>query len=217
MLVSASGKMPDALRRLFSVKAGPFFRYVKYDLFEYHLEEIDGLNEADFLPDLDGFRFEIVRSNHEADRLEREGFEFRSQHPRYRERLDKGAVAACVFVAGDLAYVGWVALSDRAKESMGEPPYRFKVNFSNGEACAGSIWTNPQYRKARLATYGYFKRLQYLRGEGRTVARSATDASNPATHRLLERVGARLYGGGRLLRILCWESWKEDRLSMASG
>ena len=205
------------LRRLFSPKTSPFFRYVKYDLFEYPLEEVYGLVEADFLPGLDGFRFEIVRGNDEADSLEREGLEFRSQHPKYRERLDEGAVAACVFVAGELAYAGWVALSDEAKESMGEPPYRFAVDFSNGEACTGSIWTNPKYREARLATYGYFKRLQYLRGEGRTVARSATDATNPATHRLLEKLGARMYGGGRLLRILCWESWKENRLSTASG
>jgi RimJ/RimL family protein N-acetyltransferase len=217
MSSAALGKVLGALRDLFSPKASPFFRYVKYDLFEYYLEEVNGLNEADFLPDLDSFRFEIVRSNHEADQLEKEGLEFRSQHPRYRERLDKGAVAACVFVAGELAYVGWVAMSDKAKESMGEPPYRFKVDFSNGEACAGSIWTNPKYRQARLATYGYLKRLQYLKGEGRTVARSATDASNPATHRLLERLGARLYGGGRLLRILCWESWREDRISAVSG
>ncbi len=187
--------------------------HVDYDLFEYPLEKVDDLSEPDFLPDLDDFRFDIVRSNDDADSIEAAGAEFRSWHSEYQRRLDTGAVAACVFVEGRLAYVGWIALSNRAKESLGEPPYRFRVDFEAGEACAGSIWTNPTYRGKGLATYGYFKRLQFLRQEGRTVARSATASDNQATHRLLERLGARQYGRGRLLRVLCFESWREERIS----
>jgi len=182
---------------------------IDYDLFRYDLSSVDALDEGDFMPTIGEFSFRIVRSNEEADLLEAEGLEFRSWHPKYRERLDEGAVAACVFAGRDLAYVGWAGLSREAMRSMGEPPYRFRVDFAGGEACTGSIWTNPAYRGMGLAAYGYFKRLQFLRQAGKEVARSATAGDNAATHRLLARFGARLYGKGRLIRFLCLEWWWE--------
>jgi hypothetical protein len=187
----------------------PLFRSLTYDLFEYALESVDSLNEADFMPEIDEFTLKMVSSNEEADEIEALGFEFRSRSPRYRERLDKGAVASCIFVGRELTYIGWVGLTNEAKESMGDPPYRYKVDFANGEACAGSIWTNSKYRGMGLAAYGYFKRLQYLREKGRIVARGATVKDNVATHRMLARFGPRIYAEGRLLRVLWWQFWKE--------
>jgi RimJ/RimL family protein N-acetyltransferase len=202
----ANSRYPEK-RQMFRIDG--ILTIMDFDLFNYDLGSVDALDEADFMPGIDGFIFRIVPSNEEADRLEAEGLEFRSWHPKYRERLEKGAVAACVFVGRDLAYVGWAGLSNEAMRSMGEPPYRFRVDFAGGEACTGSIWTNPAYRGMGLAAYGYFKRLQFLRRAGKETAKSATASDNVATHRMLARFGARLCGKGCLTRFLCLEWWRE--------
>jgi hypothetical protein len=85
------------------------------------------------MPKIDDFALKIVSTNEEADELEAQGLEFRSQVLNARKRLDKGAIAFCIFVGKELANVSWVAMTLEAKNSLGQPPFR--VDFSNNEAC----------------------------------------------------------------------------------
>ena len=130
------------VRRGFDFATSRFFQCGTYYLYEHTLKE---RNEADFLPRIQDFTLKIVCSNEEADELATTaGFDFRRRLINARENLDKGAIAFCVLVEGELAHVGWVALSEEAKNNIDYLPYQ--VNFSNGEACTGGTETIPEYR-----------------------------------------------------------------------
>lgn len=177
----------------------------------HRLENLIQVNESDLIPRADDFSLEIVASNDEADRLEARGLDFRSQVWGSRRRLDRGAVAVCVFIGDELAHIGWVALSKEACDSLGEPPVA--VDFSGGEGCRGGVWTDPKFRRLGLHTYGNFKRLEFMLDKGLVVARGAVAKGNTVALRTNEKLGAEVCGEGRYRRILWWRSWKEKPLT----
>jgi hypothetical protein len=65
------------LRQGFTFLAKGCFRYLTYDIYEYAIENIENLNEADFLPKIDGFTHKIISTNEEADKLEADGVDVR--------------------------------------------------------------------------------------------------------------------------------------------
>ncbi len=182
-------------------------------LYEYATENVRKLNEADFMPKIDNFTFKIISTNHEADELEAKGLEFlqfRSPLNNDRDRLEKGAIALCIFIGRELAHIHWIAVTEEAMEILGEPPYR--VDFSNNEACSGGSWTNPKYRRMGISNYVNFKALQFLDERGKVIERSAIATRNIASQRSRQPNPPKLYAQGRYLRILWWESWKEKPL-----
>jgi hypothetical protein len=203
------------LRRL--LMGGP--RFLAYCVFEYRsywlYAEPTGntaaLDDDHFLPEIDDFRFEIVSSNQKADDLEADGFEFRSHVPNSRERLDKGAVAFCAFAGRELVSTNWVAMSQQAKDSLPEPPYR--VDFSANEACVGDGWSNPAYRRMNLGVYRAFRTHRYMLEHGVVVKRIAFRKGSVWPEILAARIHRTRYGEGRYLRILWWKSWRERPLS----
>ena len=199
------------LRRGFAFVEGCFFRYETYYLYELPTENVRELNEADFLPNIDNFILKTISTNQEADDLEADGFEFRSQVINARERLDNGAIAFCIFVEQDLAHIGWVAMSQEGKDSLNEPPY--KTDCSAHEAWWGGVWTNPKYRRMGLLTYADIKRLEFLLDKGIVTSRYLTTKGNIASLKSNARFNSRIYGEGRYLRILWWKLWKERPLS----
>ena len=200
------------LRRAFSFVIGHSFQYQTYYILERTLENVRKLNEADFMPKIDHFDLKIVSTNQEADELEADGLEFRSHVPHGRERLDKGAVAFCIFVGRELASIGWVAMTQKAKDSLNEPPY--KVDFLNNEACVTAVWTNPEYRRMGLREYGAFKRHRFMLDHGVITRRIVIAKRNIAFHTGSAKAGSRAYAEGRYLRILWWKSWRERPLSV---
>jgi hypothetical protein len=177
-------------------------------LYEYTLKE---RNEADFLPKIQDFTLKIISSNEEADRLaEAIGSDFRRRFVTARSKLDKGAIAFCIFVKGEIAHIGWVALSEEAHKAVDNLPYR--VDFSNHEACTGSTETIPEYRNKGLMSYGYFKRFEFLRGKGILVSRNAVAKSNTASQKAHARFSPKVYAEGKYLRLLRWYFWKEEPL-----
>lgn len=166
------------------------------------------------MPRIGDFTLRIVSTNEEADELAATtGFDFRRRFIDARRMLDEGAIAFCTFVKMELAHIGWVGMTEGAKKSMGQLPY--KVDFSDGEACTGGMWTYPKYRGMGLATYGYFKRCQFLRDKGKTAARNAVATNNVMTQRLLAKFGLKRYAQGRYVKILWWQFWKERLLNEA--
>ena len=186
-----------------------FFEYGDYYLYEHTLED---RNEADFLPNIQDYTFKIISSNEEADNLaEAIGSDFRRRFVKARKMLDKGAVAFCIFVKGEIAHIGWVALSEEAQKAVDNLPY--KVDFSNHEACTGATETIPEYRGKGLMAYGYFKRFQFLREKGIVVSRNAVAKSNIASQKAHAKFSPRVYAEAKHLRLLQWHFWKEKPLA----
>jgi hypothetical protein len=127
-----------------------------------------------------------------------------------RRRLDKGAIAFCILVDKEIAHLGWVAMTEKAKNTFNSAPYR--VDFSNKEACTGATWTNTKYRRKGLMVYGYFKRLQFLRERGITVSRNVVAKNNIASQMAHAKFDPKICGEARYLRILWWKFWTEKPL-----
>ncbi len=200
------------LRQGFAFLIGYFFQYGTYYLYEYAVKE---RNETDFMPRIQNFTFKVFATNQQADKLVADDLDFRSYVINARQRLDKGAIAFCVFVDRELAYIGWVAMSEEAKKSLTQLP--IQVDFSNNEAYTGSIVTNPKYRRMGLTEYVYFKKLQFLKERGRVAVRAVVATNNIAVQQLYARLGSKLYAEARYLKLLWWRLWKEKPLTPASS
>jgi len=200
------------VRRGFAFLAYCLFERQTYYLYADSTEAFLSLHEADFKASIDGFIFKIVSSNEEADELEAEGLQFRSHVPNGRERLDKGAVAFCIFIGSELAHIAWAALSKEAQSSIGEPPY--KVDFSNREGYTGAIWTHPAYRRMGLSSYVYTSRLRFMLNNGVVTNRTVANKRNVISQQYSAKVYSNMCGEGRHLRILWWKSWRERPLSV---
>jgi hypothetical protein len=174
--------------------------YDHYYLYEYTLEERD---ESKFLPKIQNFTFHIISSNEEADLLARHGEDFRDYIYGARQALDKGAIAFCVFVDGEFAHIGWIALTEKAKNAFDVIPYR--VDFSNKEACTGGTVTLPKFGGKGLMKYGYFKRFQFLLENGIRKSRNAVKANNSISQRVHAKFNPRIYGEVRFVRFLKWK------------
>ena len=178
------------LRRALAFIVYCFFEYRSYWLYAEPAAGHPHLKEANFMPKIDDFTFKIVTSNQEADELEAQGLEFRSRVPNAAEKLDKVAVAFCVFVGNELGHIVWFAMNQEAKDAFNEPPY--KVDFSKSEVCSVAAWTHPKYRGMGLNRYSHFKWSQFKADKGITTSRSAIAKANIAMQRS--------YAGGLCLR-----------------
>ena len=118
-LLQTEGLIP-LLRQGFVFAASHILRYGTYYLYEHTLKE---RNEADFVPRIQNFTFEIISTNGQADELAAVGLHFRASSINAKRRLDKGAVAFCFFVGQELAHIGWVAKTEEAKNTFDSLPY----------------------------------------------------------------------------------------------
>ena len=200
------------LGRGFAFLTGYFFWYEAYYLYQIDISEVLKQNsEADLLPEIRDLTLKIVSTNEQADELAQQGFEFRSQVINARKRLDKGAVALCIFAGREFASIGWITLTQQAKDSLNELPLR--IDFSNKEACTGGVMTNSKYREMGLMRYGYFKRLQFLKEKGRLIDRSAVAKSNVASQMAVAKLSGGIYAEARFIKLLWWKFWREKPLA----
>ncbi len=199
------------LKRGFAFVKVWFFEYGDYYLYEHTLRE---RNEADFLPIIQDFTFQIISNNKEADELAAIGSDFRRRFVSARRSLDKGAIAFCFFVNGQIVNIGFVATNEEAKNTFDPLPY--KVDFASGEACSGGTITVPEYRGKGLMAYGYSKRLKYMRENGIRVSRNSVAKGNMASQKVHARFGPRMYAEAKYLKLLRWRFWKEKPLTQAA-
>ncbi len=182
-----------------------FFEYQSFYLYEQIMKE---RNEADFLPRIKDFTFNIISTNQQADELANKGFQdFRLYWRTARRGLDKGAIAFCIFVGHELAHIGWVAMNEEAKNTF--DPWPYHVDFSANQACSGGTWTWPKYRGKNLMSYVYFKRFQFLLERGIKTCRNAVEIDNSASHRVHAKFGPKIYARARYIRIMQWYLRKE--------
>ena len=182
-----------------------------YYLYVEDLHLAGQMNEADYLPRIEGFTFSVVRSNEEADDLaEFMGQDFRARFFNARKRLDNGAVAFCAFANGEIANVGWAALTERAKRTLFDMPLR--VDFSDGECYLGGSETAPEYRGKGLMTYNSYRMYRFRSENGINTARYAMAAGNSAARWQAAKFEPEMYARARFRKLLWWKSWKEAPL-----
>jgi hypothetical protein len=174
------------------------------------------MREDDFLPEINALTLKVVSSNEEADQLANAvGRDFRSCFMNARKSLDKGGIAFCFFVNGDIAHIAWVVLNQEAKDMLNPLPY--KVDFSNGEACIAGAKTVPKYRGRGLMTYGLLKRRRYLEDMKVTTIRNAIGVNNTQSQRVHAKFNPRIYAVARYMRFLGWEFYKETPVTHTVG
>lgn len=188
------------------------FRHETYYLRTHLLHGAAAFNEADFMPRVDDVVFRTVAGNGEADELEEQGLEFRSRVLGARKRLSSGAVALCIFVGGELANIGWLAMTKRAQRSLGEPPV--DIDFAGGVVWTGGVWTDPRYRRLGLSRYHIFKKHEFLIERGVVAEVSVMATTNTAIQGAAGKLGGGSVVEGRYLRVLWWESWREKPVTV---
>jgi hypothetical protein len=165
--------------------------------------------EHKFLPRIDNYSYRIITSIDEANELLRDGYDiFSLPFSETLDRLKHGAIAFCVLVGKDVAHVGWLGLTEEAKNTF--DPHPFKVDFSRGEACAGGTMTAPQYEGLGLMGFGYYLRFEYLMRKGFFTLKSSVDANNLASQKVHAKFDARTYGTLSHRRILFMNFWRES-------
>ena len=197
------------VKRILAFAISYFFQYGTYYCYKYNPDSLKGKDEANFLPRIENFTFEIVSSKQRFDELVAEGLNFDSYEGGVRYWLDKGAIVFCIFIERELAHTGYVCLSEKAQASL-ELPY--KVDYSNNEASTGGNVTNPKYRRMGLHTYCQFETLQFLRERGITTERIIISKSNVASQRTHAKFDYKIHAEAQYLKILWWQSWKERPL-----
>jgi hypothetical protein len=202
------------VKSILALLSGLLFRYGIYYLFEYDIENIDNLDEADFMPGINGFTFRGVSTEEHIHELEAAGVDLRMWPSDTAERIKRGAIAFCVLVGRETAHITWVATNERAMAYMHFAP--FKVDFSNGECCS-SVWTNPKYRRQGFARYKVFREMKYLRDMGITKGRYTTLKSNTASLKAFAVFRMRICAEARYVKLLWWESWKEKPVDAGHG
>jgi len=196
---------------------GRGFDFVRHSLFycaEYYLYQntVEEINPADFMPRVVDFTFHIICNNKEADELAANtGHDFRRRFLNARKSLDKGAIAFCTLVKGEIVNICWVALSEEAKKTLYSLPQ--KVDFSGNEAYFGGSQTTPEYRLKGLSRYNFCRRVQFLRERGVTLMRGVVKVDKRAPQPMGPRRGAEIYARARYIRVLWWKSWKEIPLA----
>jgi RimJ/RimL family protein N-acetyltransferase len=187
-----------------------FNRLLHYGIYYLYELKVEERHQAELRPRIQDFTFEIVPTTQRADELLARGFRFRSSKGIERERLDKGAVAFCIFIGKELAHIGWVAMNEEARNSIARLPIR--IDFSGNEAFLGGVWTNPKYRGMGLMTYSAQKRVQFLTEKGIIIVRNAIATGNIAPQKAIAKIGFNCYARARYLRFLWLTFWKEKRL-----
>ena len=203
--------LASLLRRALAGFTYCLFEYRTYLLVDHATENIKQMNKADLMPRAEDCALEIVLSNDEADGLETQGLEFRSQVLNARERLRRGAVAFVVFVGREFASIAWVAMSHEAADTLSETPVQ--TDFTNGEALCGAVLTKPKYRRMRLNLYMGLHIREFLLDRGIATMRGAIVKDNAASLKANDKFSPIVYAEGRYLRILWWKSWKERPLA----
>lgn len=209
-ILKLEGLIP-LIRRGLAFLAGCLLYYETYYVYEYRMNE---RSEPNFTLRNREFIFKIVSTNEQADELVADGFELLSQDGSHRERLNRGAIAFCMFVERQLCHISWVALNKQAKAIDNDIP--FPVDFSNNEAYLG--WTAKTPNRLRTSrgfpVYLYFAIMQFLRRRGIRVCRFIVGKRNTITQNILARkTYTQPYGEGYFLKLFSWKIWRERRLT----
>jgi len=165
-------------------------------------------NEADYLPKIQSVTHTMVETVEHLDELTKDEFDLSLLDMSLaRHRLEQGAILSLTCIGNELAYTGWSALTEKAKNTFNRYPY--KVGFANNEICRGASWTNPKYRRQGISYYSSYKEEQFLIAKGATKSRAIVLSSNIASQKGNDKAGSKLVAKARYFRIFGLQFWRE--------
>ena len=216
-LLLAKAKFIIRTEGLFVLLRRGFESYVFHRDFCYiqkvELNPLREMNEAILLPRFEDFTFRIIRTNEEAEELAITlDHDFRERFVDARRRLDKGAIAFCAFVNGEIANIGWMAVTEQAKKTVDDVP--LKADYSNSECYVGSMETIPKYRGLGLMSYTSYRMYQFRKEKGIKTAWYAIAENNFASRKAAGKLNPEVYARARYMRFLWWKFWKETPIDM---
>lgn len=177
----------------------------EYYVYEHTIKE---RKPVDFMTSLQDFEEFLLHDKQEMEDLVSKGYNFGSRGKNNKIALDNGVVVHCIFVEKELAHIGRVALTPRAKKYVDESP--FEVNFDRNEAVTGSTWSNPKFRGKGLMKYGYYQRFEFLRGLGFKLSRNAVNVTNIASNKVHEKFEPKIIAKARFrLIFFLFRYWNE--------
>jgi hypothetical protein len=159
----------------------------------------------------------VISNVGEAKAIAGRGYDLIDRVDKVTDKLLHGAIAFCVFYETRLMHIGWLCLTEEARNSVEPVPYQ--IDFSRMASIEGSK-TMPEYRSKipsknpksykGLMAYTYYKRAQYLVEHGIFMARFVVLDTNVPSQKIMERFGARKISLIRLIRIMGKKFWKES-------
>jgi len=195
-----------------------FTSLISFEISSFYIYErtlIRG-KESDFMPKIQNVTHKIVEIKQQLDELLNGGFDLSLLDiTQAQRRLKKGAIASLIFIERELATTHWVALSEESKNTLNAYPY--KVNFSNNEACAGGVWTNPKYRGQGLNIYSAYKKDEFLKEKGVTKQRLIVSSTNIAGQGATTKHGSRLLAKARYIKVFGLQFWKETQIESTNN
>jgi hypothetical protein len=159
-------------------------------------------------PQIQDFVFEIVTTSQRLKDLAAQGCDFGINVIGAEEKLDKGALMFCILVGKELACIHWAATTQEAINTLINRRC-YKSDFLNNGVYLGWSQTTPKYKRLGLSQYLIAEKLKLFATMGKTTGKWTVVKSNRASQRLTIKIGGRVYGEGRYLKILWWKSWKE--------
>lgn len=202
----------SVVRRAFQFSSSWLFQWKAYYVFRVDLRNATRYSYGTGRPpDVPNLRMEIVQSNEQADVLEREGLEFRSQSFQATGRLAAGAIAVCIWSEHRLVHIRWAGMSQSAMKLLQDPPYH--VDFAAGEFVSSGAWTHPAFRRKGLSEFARHHTHAYMRDVmGYPVLASIQRKKNIAAV-LQTHMGMRgIREEGRHLHLLWWDWWWQKPL-----
>jgi hypothetical protein len=190
------------LKRGFSLIGNSIFRYGNYLVYEFNYGGESQLTNKTPLIDCS---LKIITNLSEYDELVRQGYSFGMRL--FRSRLERGAIAFCVFVDNILASEYWIATNAKAKKAIDPIPY--KIEFTKGECCSGVRFTDPKYRRYGLSEYLYMARVRYLKEHNYPISKATVSSSNEISQQMNAKFSGKITARGRYYHLFGWNYWKE--------
>jgi len=186
------------------------YQHDKYYIVELSLEG-EKIDPTSFLPDIPDINYRYIKTNREADELTKQYGDFRKYQLTARSRLNRGAIAFCLYSRTEPVYINWMANNHPAKQIF--DPVPFKIDFNDGAVCI-SEYTIPEYRKKGLKIYGCLLRYRHLQETGVKKVTGSVYADNTASLRVCEKLGCTITGMGYYTRLMWWWFWREKEPDM---
>jgi hypothetical protein len=187
--------------------------YRRENMYLYYTSVEEEASQPYCMPKTADFELKIITETAQADKLIANGFQFDSYLLTNDKRLQCGAIAFCVFVEKQLAYISWLATDKKAKDAIADVPR--PVDFTAREAYAGWTFRNPKYWRlsSGLSSFVHYKRALYLQHKGFKTYKYEVNKNNRVMLNMTaKRSQAKLYRQARYIKFLWCKSWRESDL-----
>jgi len=161
---------------------------------------------SDFVPKGTEADLRVICSPEDLAVLSAEGYDLsRLDLTRARRYLAKQGMLFCIFIQGRVANQLWVSMN---RDTDFDPIARH-FNYQGG-ALLGASYTWPEYRRLGLYIYSMSQTCKVLKAKGVPKAMATVAPSIIPAIKVVNELGFRQVGTGRLVRFLAWTDWRVE-------